>query len=144
MSERRNANIFKSVLPLKALAGAGRTEVEIEVTARGRDLLLTIGGGDVHVGAVAVHSPGDGPEPFASLAVIPPHKEGPLAAMAADRLCRLTGVSCVAVAGIHQDGATRDEIESVVANVHSCLESIEKQLRPLSRGRGRAGGERDG
>ena len=106
--------------------GSDRTEVRLDLIRQGRDWVLLVGGGDAHVGAVAVQAAtgegvsADGPE----MVVIPPHKEGPLAERAARRVAAATGRACVAVVGIHQDDATRDEIMAISANVDAGLDQL--------------------
>jgi hypothetical protein len=99
--------------------GSGRTEVRLDLAPRGRDWLLLIGGGEAHVGAVAVAWP-DG----ISLVTVPGHKEGPLAEKCALAVSRASGVVCTAVAGIHQDRATRAEIQDILTNVDRGLGEI--------------------
>lgn len=108
-------------LPLVIRRGEGRTEVCLELRAQGRDLVLAVTGGQAHVGAVALASPGDRE---ARLAVIPPHKEGPLAASVALRVTRAAGCACAVTAGIHQEAITPDEIAAVVAHVGSAVEEL--------------------
>jgi hypothetical protein len=100
-------------------AGSGRTEVFLELRAQGRDFLLLIGGGQTHVGAVAVVSAG-----AAEVIVVPGHKEGPLASRCARKVALASGRTCAAVGGIHQDQATREEIEAIVANVEQALQQL--------------------
>ena len=101
------------------VVGQGREKVEMSLEARGRDWVLTIGGGDTHVGAVAVVGAlgQQGRHLHESLEVVPGHKEGPLALAAARKLAAATGRTCVCIAGIHQDDATASEIRGIVANV---------------------------
>jgi len=108
------------------MRGQGRSAVRLELRPQGRDLLLLIGGGAVHAGAVAVASPagGTGGEPCDELTVVPGHKEGPLAREGARRLAAASGRTCVAVAGIHQDRATADEIAAIVEHVRDALEAL--------------------
>ncbi len=106
-------------------AGTGRTSVRLELREFGRDLILHIGGGAVHAGAVAVsHSGGLGGEPATELITTPGHKEGPLAREAARTLAAASGRTCVVVAGIHLDDATGEEIDAVVANVTRAVEAL--------------------
>ena len=102
-----------------AEAGNGRTAVRLQLLPQGRDWLLLITGGDAHVGAVAAADAHG-----CQLAVLPPHKEGPLARECAQAVARQTGCSCAAVAGIHQDNATAEEIAAIVQNVRSALADI--------------------
>jgi hypothetical protein len=87
---------------------------------------LTVGGGQTHVGAVAVSSPAGGAcgGPRRDLVVIPGHREGPLAEEAAARLAAAAGCTVVAVVGIHQDAATAEEIARIVANVRRGVDDL--------------------
>jgi gallate decarboxylase subunit D len=108
--------------------GRGRTGVELSVGSQGRDWILQITGGEAHVGAVATAF-GHGVQ----LALIGSHKEGPLAEMCAGRWARLTGRVCVAIVGIHQDQATRQEIESIVDNVQKGLDVLVNRWQEADR-----------
>ena len=130
-------------LVAEVTVGAGRCAVWLKVRSQGRDLQVSIGGGEAHVGAVALFAPpvvvdaDPGAEPFQSLVVVPPHKEGPLAKEAARRLATAARRSCVAIVGIHQDDATRDEIAAIVANVRAGLAELELELSAARRECGR-------
>lgn len=117
-------------LPWACERGEGRLAVRLELRPQGRDLLLLIGGGAVHAGAVAVASPAGGTagEPCDELAVVPGHKEGPLAREGARRLAAASGRTCVAVAGIHQDHATPGEIAAIVAHARDALHALADAL----------------
>lgn len=134
-------------LVAEVTVGAGRCAVWLKVRSQGRDLQVSIGGGEAHVGAVALFAPPVvvdvdldvdlDAEPFQSLVVVPPHKEGPLAKEAARRLATAARRSCVAIVGIHQDDATRDEIAAIVANVRAGLAELELELSAARRECGR-------
>lgn len=96
----------------EVLVGRGRTAVRLELRPVGRDWLLLITGGEPHVGAVALAGPGGDP----AQAVRGTHREGPLAAACAAIISAETGAGCAAVAGIHQDEATGEEISAIVDN----------------------------
>ncbi len=118
-----------AVLPGPARAGRGRTAVTATVQAVGRDLLVTISGGQAHVGATAVVAPAGGRRRgFGRLAVVPPHKEGPLAEAGAVRIAAAAGCTCVCVAGIHQDAATHEEIKAIVANALAAVDRLADAL----------------
>lgn len=102
-----------------AEAGSGRTAVRLQLLPQGRDWLLLITGGEAHVGAVAAAD-----AQGCQLAVLPPHKEGPLARECAQAVVQQTGCACAAVAGIHQDNATAEEITAIVQNVRAALNDI--------------------
>ncbi|MBU2502934.1 hypothetical protein KJ682_16510 [bacterium] len=103
-------------LPQSLTVGEGRTAVDLVLRRVGRDLLLTVTGGEAHAGAVALCWPdGQGGVACADLAA-GIHKEGPLARECAGVIAAAAGCTCAVVAGIHQDRATRDEITTIVAN----------------------------
>lgn len=118
-------------LPRVIEIGSGRTAVRLELSARGRDLLLTIGGGDTHVGAVAVASESGGTagESCRASLVVPGHREGPLAVAGAEALAEASGRTCVAVVGVHQDAATPSEIADIVRNVQTGIARLARDLR---------------
>lgn len=101
--------------------GSGRAAVRLELRPQGRDWLLLVTGGQAHVGAVAVAAPAPAET---RVAVLPPHREGPLARECAEAVARAAGTTCAAVAGIHQDDATAAEIAAIVANVRLALGTI--------------------
>ncbi len=103
--------------------GDGRTEVHLRLIAQGRDFLVLITGGAAHIGAVGVC---DGRISCAEVGVVqvPGHREGPLATEAAEILAGAAGRTCTAVVGIHQDNASADEIDQIVANVRVGLSQM--------------------
>lgn len=123
----------KRPLPPPVTVGRGRTAVRLELVAQGRDLLLLISGGEAHVGAAAVARPAAAGGPAGSL-VLPPHKEGPLADRCAALLAEAAGCTCVAVAGIHQDDATPEEIAAICANVDEGARQLASALGDRRRG----------
>ncbi len=118
-------------IPLRLRLGSGRSAVSLSLLSQGRDLILRVGGGSAHVGAVAVHR--DVAGPCRALTVVPGHREGPLAEAAAARLAAATGRTVVAVVGIHQDAATRQEIAQIVANVERGVSRLLARLAAASR-----------
>ena len=131
MSIRRTCLWDPALLPAPLQSGTGRTAVRLELTAHGRDLVLHVGGGEAHVGAVAVAEPG---RP-AMLTVVPGHKEGPLAAEAAATLAAAADCVCTVIAGIHQDDATGQEIAAIVVNVNEGVTRLAGALQELRRTR---------
>lgn len=126
----RTRGLSATGLPAPVAVGRGRTAVRLALAVQGRDLILTVTGGAAHVGAVAVVAPARPSQeaPYCSLSVVPGHAEGSLAEEAAARIAAISGRTCVAIAGIHQDQATRGEIETIVANVQQGLARLEAAL----------------
>lgn len=124
--------VDRGALPEPVTVGTGRTEVRLEVVRHGRDRILIVGGGEAHVGAVAVHAAvglNEAAGPVAELTVVPGHKEGPLADECAATLAAVAGGTWVAIVGIHQDEATAAEIQAIVANVRAGLARIADHFR---------------
>lgn len=117
----------KRPLPGPVREGSGRTEVRLELVPVGRDLLLLVTGGEAHVGAVAVARPAGRGGP-AGAVVVPPHKEGPLAAECAALVAEAAGCTCAAAAGIHYDEASAQEIAAICANVRTAVRRLAAAL----------------
>ena len=113
-SGEKEDRVNRPVPPLRV--GSNRAGVNLELIRQGRDFLLLVTGGTAHVGAVAVWDSGKMRGP-ASVSEMSGHREGRLALDCAEILGRASGRTVVAVVGIHQDDATRQEIEAIVANV---------------------------
>lgn len=107
--------------------GSGRTSVWLEARRQGVDWILCVGGGRAHVGASATAWPGGW-----NLTVVGNHREGPLAEKVARSWTDLTGKTCVAVVGIHQDAATAEEIAALVRHVELGLDLLRKKWREAS------------
>ena len=137
-------------LPEPVVRGRGRTRVEVRLLAQGEDLVVLVGGGLVHVGAVSVCTPPQPPADveaavqahdagrrrglppqaatFQATNIVPGHKEGPLADEAARVLAAASGRTCVAVVGIHQDDASGEEITAIVKNTRTALRTLADRL----------------
>ena len=117
--------VNRSVPPLRV--GSNRIGVNLELIHQGRDFLLLVTGGTAHVGAVAVWDSGKMRGP-ASVSEMSGHREGPLALDCAEILGRATGRTVIAVVGIHQDDATQQEIEAIVANVRQGVRDLASSI----------------
>lgn len=114
-------------LPEPVTVGNGRTKVHLRLVAQGRDFLVLITGGQAHVGAIAVcngRSGRDHVRDNGGMVQVPGHREGPLAAEAAEILALASGRTCAAAVGIHQDQATPEEIHEMVVHVRQGLDQL--------------------
>jgi hypothetical protein len=109
--------------------GAGRTKVNLSTQAIGNDLIVCIFNEHGHLGAVAVadycHE-----ENRASTSVITRlgHKDDSVAYNAAYTLCKeLKGPVC-AIAGIHLDDITQEEIAQILQNCSKLVNRLGSQL----------------
>lgn len=114
-------------------AGKGRTKVSLSVQWIGSDLIVCLFNGQGHLGAVAVadfcHA-----ENRASTSVITRlgHKDDTVARNAAHTLCRKFKKPVCAIAGIHVDDITEEEIEEILRNCDLLVERASK-LSAVSR-----------
>lgn len=111
--------------------GQNRHRVEALVVVNGADLAVTIGGGSLyHIGAVALAVPRpslanpDLISASASVICVIGHKEDELARTAALRLAaRFNRVAVVSV-GLHLDGASPHDIDTLTVNFHILVEQV--------------------
>jgi len=108
-------------VPEDQVVGQGATCVWLRARSQGRDIHLSVTGGQGHTGAVAVAQPGVGADPEVDGLEMAGHREGPLARECALALAVATGRTCVAVVGMHVDQATPAEINTMVENVRRGL-----------------------
>jgi hypothetical protein len=111
--------LFPGTLLFREIEGLERTLIQLDLLSMGRDFVLLVHGGEVHAGAAALAAPS-----HEELAVIPPHKEGPLARRCAQRVAQASGAHCAVVAGIHQDQVTPEEIAAIVHHVDLALDRL--------------------
>ena len=119
-------------LPEAVDLGTGRTRVHLQPVAQGRDFLVLITGGQAHVGAVAAcngRGSRDHVRSQPGTIQLTGHREGPLAAEAAEILALASGRTCAAAVGIHQDQATPEEIHEIVAHVREGLDQMAAVFR---------------
>jgi hypothetical protein len=106
-------------------ARRGRIHMILAAQPLGRDLAVTLSGGDrEHIGAVAVCQ---GSQP-GSVMTLPGHREDQLALEVASKLARhldaVVSVSC----GIHLDAITSEEIQAVLELAQDLTRSLLDQL----------------
>jgi hypothetical protein len=101
--------------------GEERTYVWMREVPMGEDVILMLGGGTEHVGAVAlaVHT-GDGIS--VETVSAPGHKEGTIVRALANRAAERLRKNVMVVCGIHIDDAKRDEIAEIEKNCHVVLD----------------------
>ena len=105
-------------------AREGRVELCLRLMPQGRDLHAFLLGGEAHVGAVALASPGEA----AKVLQRQSHREGELAGRVAERLAGALGCAVSVSSGIHFADISRAEITTVekLAErlVDDCLQSL--------------------
>lgn len=117
------------VLSLKT--GEGKFEVSLNAVFMGRDVAVTISGGETpHIGAVAVAIPrkslkGDGSDSASvSVICIPGHKEDELVQTTAKRLSTAWGCHVTVTAGLHIDRASLSDIKTLNLYVETLISDL--------------------
>ena len=109
--------------------GEGRTKVSLSAQAIGNDLLVRLFNEEKHIGAVAL-SEYHRSEQRASTSVLTRygHKDDTVAQMAAHKICRHLKIPVCAIAGIHVNDITKEEIEQIIKN---CSTLIDRYLESV-------------
>jgi hypothetical protein len=108
--------------------GAGRTRISLSAQYMGSDLIVRLYNSRAHIGAVALseYHPG---EKRASTSVLTRygHRDDSVAQMAAYKICRHLKKPVCAIAGIHLDAITEEEIDQIVKNCNILVDKFIKK-----------------
>lgn len=115
--------------PVLLSKGTGRTKVTLSTQFIGDDLVVCIFNEQAHLGAVAVADYCQA-EDRASTSVITRlgHKDDSIACNAAYKLCKRLKAPVCAIAGVHLDGITNEEITQITLNCDKLVEKCSRQL----------------
>lgn len=97
------------------------SDIKLEVASLGQDLLVTITGGEVHIGAASTAYWTQGNVEVQTSAV-PGHKEHVLTGMLAQRAAEYLRCTVTIVMGIHYDNLSRTEIEQISERTEQLME----------------------
>lgn len=103
----------------------GKIEIVLEVKKIGEDYLLTLTGGEEHLGAVAVGLFEEKSQRASSSVItMPGHREEYLALQGARQVSKATKKTSVFVVGIHKDNLSPEEIRDIVSIAGEMVESF--------------------
>lgn len=111
-----------------------RFELNAQVNILGKDVLVVLMGGVIHIGAVAMAQPrpslADPQKTGATSSVYTylGHKEDTVAKQMAERLSRSLNRKVVVVAGIHWDNLKEEEIKIIVRLCDEIADDVTKRL----------------
>lgn len=109
---------------------AGRHSIYLESKEIGKDLLITIYGGDEHhIGGVAIAYPTpshyrDATTVSVSTLTLPGHKDYVVANSAAEKISKAIETPVVVTVGIHYDNATSKDIEEIISAVNALVDEL--------------------
>jgi hypothetical protein len=109
--------------------GTGRTRLTVAWQFWGPDLHVHIGGGDHHIGAVALVGTTPAGRVHREVARVPPHKEDRIVDAAAVALHKETGGNVCVTAGVHVDSISKEEIDSVLQTAQAGVDRLIHSLR---------------
>ena len=93
----------------------GRAELVLDQKQVGNDHILTLTGGEGHVGAVAVGLFDEkSARASASVITLPGHRDEGIALDGARRVSAVTKAATVFIVGIHLDNITKGEIDKII------------------------------
>ena len=99
----------KTIKPARATFEAGRILVTLDIQQTGGDFLVTVLGGEAHIGAVAVAE-----KDSVRTHQCQGHREGEIAQKMAQSLAKAGACTVCVVCGIHYDKISREEIAQVL------------------------------
>ena len=115
---------------------AGRHTIYLDAKLIGRDLLVSIFGGDEHhIGGVSIANVTeshyrDASTVSVSTLTFPGHKDYVLSGSVSETLCKALGTSVVVTVGIHYDEASTEEIQEIIRVVQELTaELVERQQK---------------
>jgi len=109
---------------------AGSHSIYLEVKEIGKDLLISIHGGDEHhIGGVAIAyvTPShyrDASTVSLSSLTFPGHKDYVVANSAAETICKALERSTVVAVGIHYENATKKDIDEIIKVVDTLIDDL--------------------
>jgi hypothetical protein len=110
--------------------GAGRTKLTIAYHRWGKDLHVHIGGGEHHIGAVALAGRTPSGQTHLEVVGIPPHKEDRIVEQAARTLQQATGHNVCVTAGIHVPNISKEEIEQILRTAAAGVAHVISTVQP--------------
>jgi hypothetical protein len=109
--------------------GTGRTRLTVAWQFWGPDLHVHIGGGDHHIGAVALIGTTPAGHVHRQVARVPPHQEDRIVDAAAVALHTNTGGNVCVTAGVHVQDISKEEIETILQTADAGVDRLVRSLR---------------
>jgi hypothetical protein len=123
--------------PLLFQSNTGDFTVSAQCQLLGQDIMVTVWGGDPHIGAVAMAQPrpslkeSDTISATASVFCYVGHKDDLVAKMMAEKIAAELNTKVVVAAGLHWDDLTTSGIKQVITNIDKLIMQITNGLENL-------------
>lgn len=127
-------NAKKNIVSFNISEKEDHFEVFAQVNLMGNDLLITLSGGSVHIGAIGMAAPRpslrDSSKISATSSVFTyiGHKEDVVAKVMSEELAKALNKKVVVVAGIHQAELKMEEVEIILELCNRILKRIIKRV----------------
>ncbi|UWG98828.1 hypothetical protein LPY66_08580 [Dehalobacter sp. DCM] len=109
---------------MKIISGEGKLEIIYDIKLIGKDILITVTGGEEHIGSVAVGNCGT-VTPY----TVEGHRDDALAVPLAQEVSQMFRCICVVSAGFHRDNLSKEEISVVLENHRSGIAKVMNYLQ---------------
>ena len=112
----------------------GDFTITAKVIKTGEDLVIIIGGGEIHIGAVGISFPtvsintGDN-SVTTSVITLPSHKEDIVAKNISEKVAKVLNKKVVVIAGIHFDNLSKNDIDKILKGCNELSEKIIEKLK---------------
>lgn len=126
--------------PIIFQVSEGGYSVSAQCQLLGNDLMITVWGGDPHIGGVAMAQPRPSlklpgkTSASASVFCYVGHKDDEVAKMMAEKIAARLNTKVVVAAGLHWDDLTTSGIKQVITNIDKLTVQITKSLENLDQG----------
>ena len=111
--------------PVMLSEGEGRTRVSLSVQSLGDDLVVYVFNEQAHLGAVAVADYShEAARASTSIITRVGHRDDVVASKVAHKLCKNLKKPVCAIAGIHLDDITEEEIAEIIRNCNKLVETL--------------------
>ena len=110
-------------------------KITADIVKTGEDLVIIIGGGKYHIGAVGISYPTasiiekERDTVTTSVITLPGHKEDIVAKMFSEKISKALNRKVVTVAGIHFDNISKDDIEKILRYCERLCEKVIQRLK---------------
>jgi len=110
-----------------------RFKIFANVINFGKDLIVIIGGGEIHVGAVGISIPADSSHfknkiISTSIITVPGHKDDVVCKLVGEKIAKELNKFVCVICGIHFDNLKKDEIDKILTLCEKLSEDIIKKF----------------
>lgn len=118
---------------IRVNATIGKYLIYADILETGNDLVIIIGGGESHIGAVGISFPtvsiNTGENTVTtSVITMPSHKEDIVAKNISEKISKALNRKVVVIAGIHFDNLSKDDIDKILEGCNELTDKIIQEL----------------